>query len=77
MSKRKNFTAFTKGPSKADIEALQKKREQEEKELVEKMNIPPRDENKYPMPDKKDIAEAGWQSTLRLGEGGTGAGGNF
>ena len=59
MSKRKNFTTFEKGPTKADMEALAKKREKEERELIEKMNIPPRDESKYPMPDKKDIAEAG------------------
>lgn len=64
MSKIRNFNSLKgsnipKPPSKADVEAMIKKRKKEEKELVEKMNIPPRDENKYPMPDKKDIAEAG------------------
>lgn len=45
--------------SKKDLEAIQKQRDKEEKELIEKMNIPPRDENKYPMPDEKEVKEAG------------------
>lgn len=46
-------------PSKADIKAAQEKRLKEEKELVEKMNIPPRDEKKYPNPDPEDMKNAG------------------
>ena len=46
-------------PSKADIEAVNKKRAEEEKKLIEKMNIPPRDEEKYPMPDETDVKNAG------------------
>jgi len=59
MAKINNFNnGFIKKPSKRDIEALNKKRLEEEKELIEKMNIPERDENKYPMPDDKEIKEA-------------------
>lgn len=63
MSKIRNFNSLKgsnipKPPSKADVEAMIKKRKQEEKELVEKMNIPPRDEEKYPMPDKESVTKA-------------------
>lgn len=50
--------AFLK-PSKRDLEAIQKQRAKEEKELMEKMNIPPRDEEKYPMPGEDEVKEAG------------------
>lgn len=64
MSKIRSFNSLKgsgipKPPSKADVEAIVKKRKQEEKELVEKMNIPPRDEEKYPMPDETDVKNAG------------------
>ena len=44
-----------KAPSKRDVEAMIKKRKEDEKELIEKMNIPPRDVEKYPMPDETDM----------------------
>lgn len=58
MSRPFQKPAFLK-PSKRDVEALNKKRLEEEKELVKKMNIPERDETKYPMPEEKEIKEAG------------------
>lgn len=60
--KSNNFLAgsnIPKMPSKRDIEAMVQKRKKEEQELIEKMNIPPRDEEKYPMPDEKDVKNAG------------------
>lgn len=54
-----NGSSIPKMPSKADIKAAQEKRLKEEKELVEKMNIPPRDEKKYPNPDPEDMKNAG------------------
>lgn len=54
-----NGSSIPKAPSKREIQALVEKRKKEEKELLEKLNIPPRDEEKYPMPEQKDIAEAG------------------
>lgn len=59
MSKRNPENILQKAPSKRDIEAIEKKRREEERELVEKMNIPPRDEEKYPMPNEKDLKNAG------------------
>lgn len=59
MSKRNPGNIFQKAPSKKDVEAIIKKRKEEEKELIEKMNIPPRDEDKYPMPDENDLKNAG------------------
>ena len=48
-----------KAPTKAEVEALKKKRIQEEEELKSKLNILPRDAEKYPMPEENDIKNAG------------------
>ena len=59
MSKRNPGSFFRKPPSSREVEAVAVKRREEERKLVEKMNIPPRDEVKYPMPNEKDLKNAG------------------
>lgn len=61
MSRRKNYMngGLVMGPSNRELEALEKKRKEDEAELVKKMNIPPRDEEKYPMPSEEDVRNAG------------------
>ena len=54
-----NGSSMPKMPSKREVEAMVKKRKEDEQELVSKMNILPRDEEKYPMPDEKDVKNAG------------------
>ena len=60
MSRRKNYMngRLVMGPSNRELEALEKKRKEDEAELVRKMNIPPRDESRWPMPDKDETAKA-------------------
>ena len=44
--------------SKADEKRLLDKRLREEKEILEKLNIPERDEEKYPLPDQSEAVQA-------------------
>ena len=59
MSKRNPGNILQKAPSRREVEAAARKRREEERKLVEKMNIPPRDEGKYPMPNERDVKNAG------------------
>lgn len=60
MSKRNpgNLNEFRKAPSKSDLKGLQRLRANEERDLREKMNVPDRDEKRYPMPEEKAVKEA-------------------
>ena len=44
--------------STADKKRLLEKRAKDEKELLEKLKIPERDEERYPLPDEKDAVQA-------------------
>lgn len=44
--------------SKADEKRLLEKRAKDEKELLEKLKIPERDEEKYPLPDQNEAVQA-------------------
>lgn len=54
-----NGSNIPKAPSRADVEAMVKKRKEDEQKLIEQMHIPPRDEEKYPMPPEQDVKNAG------------------
>lgn len=54
-----NGSNIPKAPSRADVEAMVKKRKEDERKLIEQMHIPPRDEEKYPMPPEADVKNAG------------------
>ena len=54
-----NGSNIPKAPSRADVEAMVKKRKEDEQKLIEQMHIPPRDEEKYPMPPEDAVKKAG------------------